>query len=88
VKNKIRKSIAGSSLTPGEKEELNKSLEGAYDGDSVRRLVQSLRTSLHHQQRNIAAGAKPEGKATYEQRGGPAARGKRKRARLREGDAH
>lgn len=71
VKNKIRKSIAGSSLTDSEKAELNKSLEGAYDGDSVRRLVQSLRTSLHHQQRNIAAGARPEGKITYEMRGGP-----------------
>ncbi|MBX3222384.1 MAG: hypothetical protein KF795_17830 [Labilithrix sp.] len=70
VKNRVRKSIAGASLTDGEKVELNKELEGAGDAGSLRRALQNVRRSLHHQQRNIAAGASPEGNMLYNLQGG------------------
>ncbi len=70
IKNATRKSIAGSSLTDGEKAELDKQLEGAGDAASLRNVVRSFRGSLSNQQRNIAAGASPEGNALYGQRGG------------------
>lgn len=70
VKNRIRKSIAGSSLTDGEKTELNKELEAAGDAPSLRRTVQNVRRSLHHQRQNISAGAGPGGNQLYLERGG------------------
>lgn len=70
IKNQLRKSVAGASLTEGEKVELDKDLEGAGDASSLRNFVQSYRRSLSNQQRNIAAGFSPEGRSLYEQRGG------------------
>ncbi len=70
IKNRVRKSIAGASLTDGEKVELNKELEGAGDADSLRRSVQSVRRSLQHQDTNLRAGTRPGGEAFYEARGG------------------
>ena len=70
IKNGIRKSVAGSSLTDGEKAELDKQTEGAHDADSLRNTVQSFRRSLSNQQRNISAGAGPAGNALLGARGG------------------
>jgi hypothetical protein len=70
VKNRVRKSIAGASLTEGEKVELNKELDAAGDASSLRRSVQSLRQRLHNQDQNIRAGARPGGNYLYEARGG------------------
>ncbi len=70
IKNRVRKSIAGASLTEGEKVELNKELEAAGDADSLRRSVQSVRRRLYNQQKNIGGGASPEGHALYRLQGG------------------
>lgn len=70
IKNALRKDVAGASLTPGEKAELDKDLEGAGDAASLRNFVQSYRRSLSTQQKSIAAGFSPEGRNLYHQRGG------------------
>lgn len=68
IKNSTRKSIAGASLTEGEKKELDKQLEGAHDADSLRRVVQSFRQTLSYQSRNIAAGASDNARNEYNRR--------------------
>lgn len=68
VKNKVRKSIAGASLTDGEKVELNKQLEGAYDAPSLRRVVQSFRQSLVYQDANIRSIGDDNARAEFSRR--------------------
>lgn len=70
IKNAMRKDVAGASLTPGEKAELDKDLEGAGDAASLRNFVQSYRRKLSNQQKSLGAGFSPEGRALYHQRGG------------------
>lgn len=73
IKNGIRKSIAGASLTEGEKVELDKQLEGAKDAASLRRVVESARQALSHRARNIMSNGSDKARAEYQQRFGKTA---------------
>jgi hypothetical protein len=70
IKNTISHALFGGALSEHEAERLDKQIDGAKDAASLRRTVQSLRQTLHHKQRNIAAGVAPEAEALYLQRGG------------------
>lgn len=70
IKNGIRKSIAGASLTEGEKKELDKQLEGSHDSESLRRTVQAFRRSLSYRSRNIMSGASDVARAEFARRYG------------------
>lgn len=72
VKNGIRKSIAGASLTDSEKAELNKQLEGAGDSRSLRQVVQSFRSSLNAQERTIRSVGSDVANAEQKRREGAA----------------
>src|SRR5439155_1502001 len=71
VKLGLQHQISGSAINPNEKADLDVMLKGAYDADSLRRVVQSYRQALIYRQKNIAAGHKPQDVQYYEDRGGP-----------------
>lgn len=72
IKNGIRKSIAGASLTEGEKVELDKQLEGAKDAASLRRVVESARQAISHRARNIMTNGSDKARTEYSRRFGAA----------------